>query len=235
MGRSVARRRYDNSGREEGARETRARILRSAHDLLLDGGYPGLSIAALARAAAVSPQTIYNSIGGKADVLKACYDVTLAGDDEPVAISDRPAFRAIWATDDRRVFLDRYATWCRTVYDRVAPIVGAVTGTGAGDGGAQEFVATIDRERRIGTARAMAHFAEHFGLPPGLTLEAATDAVWTLNSPEVYDRLVRRCGWTPAGYAEWLAGQLDASLGLPSRSDGPAGPSPSRLRRPKTP
>jgi hypothetical protein len=26
------------------------------------------------------------------------------------------------------------------------------------------------------------------------------DAVWALNSPEGYDRLVRRRGWTPAAY-----------------------------------
>lgn len=41
------------------------------------------------------------------------------------------------------------------------------------------------------------------GLPAGLTMERAVDQVWTLNSPEVYDRLVRRCGWTADAYEVW--------------------------------
>ena len=42
--------------------------------------------------------------------------------------------------------------------------------------------------------------------------EQAVDVAWTLNAPEVYDRLVRRCGWTPAAYESWLAEQLRAKL-----------------------
>ena len=37
-----------------------------------------MTIASLAKAAGVSPQTVYNSIGGKAAVVKAVYDVLLA-------------------------------------------------------------------------------------------------------------------------------------------------------------
>ncbi|WP_267489699.1 hypothetical protein [Enemella dayhoffiae] len=32
--------------------------------------------------------------------------------------------------------------------------------------------------------------------------------MWTLNAPEVHDRLVRRCGWTAAAYQAWLEQQL---------------------------
>jgi predicted DNA-binding transcriptional regulator AlpA len=33
-----------------------------------------------------------------------------------------------------------------------------------------------------------------------------------LNAPDAYDRLVRRSGWTPAEYEEWLAAQLAVVL-----------------------
>ena len=49
-------------------------------------------------------------MGGKADVLKACYDVTLAGDDEPVAMSERPEFAALWETADPRTFMSATRT-----------------------------------------------------------------------------------------------------------------------------
>ncbi len=62
---------YDNSSRAEAARETRLRILAAARRLIVSEGYRSFSIAALAEAAGVSPQTVYNAVGGKAEVLKA--------------------------------------------------------------------------------------------------------------------------------------------------------------------
>lgn len=204
---------YDNSSRAEAARETRLRILAAARRLIVSEGYRSFGIAALAGAAGVSPQTVYNAVGGKAEVLKACYDVTLAGDDEPVAMSDRPAFRALALAESTEQWIAAYAAWTRFVHERVGGLVGAVLFPGeALDGGAGGFAATIDRERRIGTTHAMTAYAERFGLPAGHTLDRLIDAVWTLNAPEVYDRLVRRSGWSPEEFERWITGQLRAAL-----------------------
>ena len=91
----VISRPYLSSVRDERSRATRQRILTAAGRLLLGGSYASVTIAAIAAEAGVSPQTVYNSVGGKAQVVKAVYDVTLAGDDEPLPIGDRPAFRAV--------------------------------------------------------------------------------------------------------------------------------------------
>lgn len=208
----MTRRAYDNSARLEAARVTRARILSAARDLLTAHGYAALTINDLARRAAVSPQTVYNSVGGKAEVLKACYDVTLAGDDEPVPMSRRPQFLAMSDAPDASAFIDRYAAWCRLVNERTAPIMGALSTPGAGDAGASEFAATVEVERRVGTTHALTALRDSHGLRPGLTLQRAIDATWTLNAPEVYDRLVRRSGWSPAAYERWLAVHLRAAL-----------------------
>lgn len=206
---------YDNSARIEATRETRRRILVSARELIVTGGYRAFSIAALARAAGVSPQTVYNAIGGKAEVLKACYDVTLAGDDEPVAMGDRPAFKALAEAAGPREWAAAYAAWTRYVHEHVGDLVGAVLFPGGAlDGGAGEFAATIDRERRIGTTHAMAGYVARFGLPSGCTDGSLVDAVWVLNAPEVYDRLVRQSGWDVDAYEGWIAAQLGAALGL---------------------
>lgn len=204
---------YDNSTRSDAARATRQRILSAARELIVSGGYRSLSIAALAQAAGVSPQTVYNSVGGKAEVLKACYDVTLAGDDEPVAMSDRPAFRALARAATPEKWAAAYAGWTRFVHEHVGDLVGAVLYPGGDlDGGAGAFAATIDRERRIGTTHAMTAYVERFGLPDGYTRQRLIDAVWVLNAPEVYDRLVRRSGWSLATYERWIAAQLRAIL-----------------------
>lgn len=208
----MSRRAYDNSTREAAARETRARILATAYGLLVEHGYAALSVADLARAAGVSPQTIYNSVGGKADVLKACYDVTLAGDDADVPMGARPELRRLMEARSAEEFVERYAAWSRLLSSRVAPLVAAFIRPGTGDPGIVDFVATIEQERRIGTTNAMTHLRDRFGLRRGLTLARAVDAVWTLNSPEVYDRLVTRSGWSGAAYEKWLATQLRAAL-----------------------
>ncbi|MDO5683560.1 MAG: TetR/AcrR family transcriptional regulator [Propionibacteriaceae bacterium] len=202
---------YDNTGREASARETRRRILAAAYDLLTHRSFDSFSIQALAEHAGVSPQTIYNSIGGKSTVLKACYDVTLAGDDEPVPMRERPAFLALFEASDAAAFLKAYAHWCRVVSERVGPIVGALIAAGE-ERGIADFFKTIEKERRLGTAGAITALQQTHGLPEGVPLERAVDMAWTLNAPEIWDRLVRRCGWTGEDYERWIEQQLCASL-----------------------
>ena len=95
------------SPRAEQVRTTRQRVLGAARDLFLRRGFAGATIEAVAHRAGVSPQTVYNVVGGKAALLKAVYDVALAGDDEPVPMIERPIARALPATED----LSRAETW----------------------------------------------------------------------------------------------------------------------------
>lgn len=206
-------RQYDNSARRQAAAETRHRIIAASTALLAREGYAGLGVAAAARAAEVSPQTIYNSIGGKGALLKACYDVTLAGDEDDVPMSQRPEFRALRASADSAEWVERYAAWSRLLSERAFPIVGALVGLGvARDAGAAEFLGTLEQERRIGSTHAMTGFRDSFGLPEGMDLKRAIDLCWTLNAPEAYARLVGQCGWKPEDYQRWLAAGLRAAF-----------------------
>jgi len=212
----VARRSYDNSARLESAALTRHRIIEATTTLLAGGGYARLSVAAVASAAGVSPQTIYNAIGGKGALLKACYDITIAGDEDDVPMSQRPEFLALGQASSAVEYLAGYAVWVRVLHERVAGIVGPLLALDAArDAGAAEFLTAIERERRVGSTHAMTRLLDRFGLPDGLTVEQAVDTCWALNSPELYARLVLRCGWTPDAYQACLARQLQASL-LPS-------------------
>ncbi|EGD55552.1 TetR/AcrR family transcriptional regulator [Gordonia neofelifaecis] len=203
---------YDNTARSEAASATRRRILAGARRLIVDGGYATFSIAALAESAQVSPQTVYNSIGGKSAVLKAVYDVAVVGDDEPIPMSRRPEFLRLGAAESVDEWADAYAHHTARLYERVGEIVGAVLGPGAPqDRGAGEFAATIERERRVGSTHAVTALADRMGWPSA-DLPQIVDAVWTLNSPDVFSRLVRQSGWSPAEYERWLAGQLRATL-----------------------
>jgi AcrR family transcriptional regulator len=204
---------YDNSSRAQAARATRRRIIDTAGAILLREGYHAMAVSQLASAAGVSAQTVYNAVGGKADVVKAVYDVMLVGDDAPVAMQDRPEFRAMSEAPDREAFVRAYAALCATIYERVGPLLGVILAQGAGgDAGLQDFVATIDRERRAGNTNALAALERAHGLPPSLNHERFIDIVWTVTAPEIYDRFVRRCGWSHEMYAAWLAEALVATF-----------------------
>lgn len=209
----MSNRGYDNSRRSQAAGATRARILSAAHRHFLETGYHPTTIAALARAAGVSPQTIYNTVGGKAQVLKAVYDVVLAGDDQPIAMNDRPEIARIYRQPDAAATLRAYAAFARMLLERAGPLLGVVLAEGAGsDAELSAFLATIDTERRIGNSGVVRHIEAAFGLNGHLDAERAVDLVWTLTAPENADRLIRRCGWGLDAYQEWLAGALVAAL-----------------------
>ncbi len=91
---------YDNTRRAAQARRTRREVLDAAHRLLLDQGYAGTTISAVARRAGVSVETIYKAFGTKGALVKEVYDVTLVGGDEPVPLRSRPEFQAMVAEPD---------------------------------------------------------------------------------------------------------------------------------------
>ena len=206
-----------SAARAEQVRETRRRVLAAARDLFLRRGYTGATVEAIAKRAAVSPQTVYNVVGGKAAVLKAVYDVTLAGDDEPVPMVARPLARAMLAATDGRECLRLYARMGREFFERAGPLVAVVFVQGAGrDPDVRAFVERIEGERAIGTAGVAAHVAARFGLREDLSVREAGDVLWTLTAPEIVDRLTRRRGWSLDRYESWLAGAMaDALLRTP--------------------
>lgn len=209
----MSSRSYRSDARAESARETRRRIIAAAERELLEGAYHRTSVATLAAAAGVSPQTIYNAVGSKTQVLKAVYDVLLAGDDEPIPMRDRPEFQAVLAQRSVPATMRAYARVGRLIVDRVGQLLGAVLADGAGsDVELRAFLDTIDAERRVGATVVVRHVAARFGLPEALTEQRAIDHVWTVTAPELADRLIRRSGWSSAEYEAWLATMLIAGL-----------------------
>lgn len=206
---------YSSALRAEQTALTRRRILDAAGALFAERGYLGTTLAAVAAAAHVSVQTIYNVVGGKAQLLKAVYDVVLAGDDEPVPMADRPIARAVVEATDGRDCLTRYAVMGRVLGERTLPLVSMLLAQAAtGDADLAAFAETIEGERAIATAGVARHVAERFGLRPGLDIGQAADLLWALTSPDLADRLVRRRGWGWDRFQEWLGTAMaDALLG----------------------
>jgi AcrR family transcriptional regulator len=211
-------RRYSTALRTEQTALTRRRILDAAGRLFVERGYLGTTLGAVAQAAEVSVQTVYNVVGGKAALLKAVYDVTLAGDDEPVPMARRPAFRAVGDAPTARACLVAYAHLGRELSERLLPLVTVLLAqAAAGDADLTAFVATIEGERAIGTGHVAAHVAERFGLRDGLDVDGAADVLWALTAPDLADRLVVRRGWGWDRFEGWLGTAMGDGLLGPAR------------------
>jgi AcrR family transcriptional regulator len=213
------KRSYRSPLRQAQAASTRLAILRAAGGLFIEHGYVLTSIDAIAEVAGVSRATVFNSVGGKATILKAAYDVALVGDDAPVALPDRPESRAVMARTDPAAFLDGYAGIVTDVHGRLAPIYEAVRGAASADPEAREVWEKVVAERLGGARNVVAGVQARGGLREGLDPGPAADAVWALNDPGLYHLLVNQRGWAPSVFRDWLSATLRWQLMRADRTD----------------
>lgn len=204
------RRSYDSSGRRERARTTRRQVLAAASRLFQERGYATTTIADVAASAGVSEIGVRKGFGTKAALLKEVFDVAIAGDDEPVAVRDRPAARDIRNEPDLREKLRLYAAQAAAGGERSAGIQLVIRNGASSDPALRELWDTLLEQRLVG----MTMFAAHLAATGGLRVDAdeARDVLWTCISVEVYDLLVNQRGWSLPRYADWLDRTLAASL-----------------------
>ncbi len=204
--------RYVSEVRDEQARRTRRAIVTAARDLFLAEGYAATTIDAIAEAAHVSRRTVFNSVGGKVALLKLALDWAIVGDDEPVAMADRPAVAAIQAERDPRQAL---ALWVRTITDaaaRIAPVGAVLYAAADGDPEAADLLAESARGRMWGARAFVAHLASLDGLATEVSEQQAADLCWALMDGHLYRLLVGERGWTAAEFERWLFTSLAATL-----------------------
>ena len=203
------RRAYNAERRREAAHRNRAAVLEACRDLLFRDGYQATTIRAVAERAGVSTETVYKTFGGKPGLVKALWDVTLAGDDEPVAMGQRPQLQEVWRTAEPRAKLRLYATFVRGVHERLAALLTLLAQAGTEVG---ELLEASAQERLIGITAFVTHLAEAGLLPPGADPAALADAAWVLTSPHVFIQLTEARGWSSDAYRDWLATMLAAAL-----------------------
>ncbi|WP_248581052.1 TetR/AcrR family transcriptional regulator [Nocardioides sp. InS609-2] len=207
---TVETRAYDTSSRRARAQERRTRVLDVAWEQFRSQGYAATTVGAVARAAGVSEQTIYKTYGGKAGLVRHLRLRALEGDEhsEP---AERRSDRLRSNPDPRRIV----AGWARLaseVAPRVSPILLLVRDAALTDPGLQGLAVEVDDERR----RRMRENAESLGrashLRTDVSTEQATDVLFAVSSPEMFELLVIRCGWDLPRYATYVEDTLCAAL-----------------------
>lgn len=209
MGEPGPARGYDASRRRASAERSRGAVLEACRELVLRDGYKAMTIRAVAERAGVSAELVYKAFGGKPQLLKAVYDVTLAGDDGQLPMGQRAELRAVFAAAAAPEALRGYAAFVCGVHDRLGSLLAVLAGS---DPELAAVAAETDAERLRGVTAFVGHVAQAGWLRPGLPLAEGADACWVLTSPQVFDRLRRSRGWDAGAYRSWLERMLSAAL-----------------------
>lgn len=213
---AAVKRRYDNSRREAQSRQTRLRIIDAARAQFVEHGYPATTLEEIAAAAETSLPTLYRLFSSKRALLKEVLDVTLGGDDEPIAFGDRPEVRAARAQPDPVELIRAFARVGREFMTRSAPILHVLATAAQVDAGAAQLMAEIRQQRHTGQSRIAAALAARGALEENLSESEAADIVYAAMSPDVYRIFTVERGWTPDRYEGWLTRVLGSLL-----RDGP--------------
>ena len=200
MDQPVKRRRYDASRRRAAAEQTRLAVLRAARDLFVARGYAGTAVADIARAAGVSVDTLYASVGRKPQLLLAVHDMGLAGGDVPLEAQQRDYVQQVRSTDGASAKIAVYAAALARVLPRTVPLLESLREAGATDPDCREAYRGV-AERRAANMRLFAADLRSTGeLRADLDDDAVADLVWSMNGPDYY-LLVRSRGRTAEEYA----------------------------------
>jgi AcrR family transcriptional regulator len=206
------KRSYDASGRQEQARARRRAVVLAAQDRFERDGFRATTIAAVARAAGVSAESVYKGFGTKAALAKAVFDLVIAGDDEPVPIAERPEAEAIRAEPDVRRKIALYVDGLARRQQRSAKVQILIRDGRHVDATLEEVWQKLLDERLTGMTMLAHQLHESGGLRDGVDVDELRDVLWTCIAVELYELLVLGRGWSLDSYAEWVTRTITAAV-----------------------
>jgi AcrR family transcriptional regulator len=205
MAERVKPRRYDSPRRREQAAATRRQILDAAQRLFERQGYASTTMAAVAAEAGVALKTVYVAFETKSGVLRALWNLRLRGDEGDAPVAERAWYREVLEEPDpeRQLHLD--ARNSRVVKVRIAPLLEVIRNAAPIDQDIDGLWKRIQTDFHANQQVIIESLHGRKALASGLTVERATDILWTLIHPNVWQLLVGERGWTPEQYEAWLA------------------------------
>jgi AcrR family transcriptional regulator len=203
----------DTSGRGQArTRLARRAVVDAARTLFLERGYVATTIDAISEHSDVPAATVYRLFSSKLGILKALLDTSIAGDDQPVAVQERPAVASLFGERDPQQLLAGFAAVTTAINERTNEVHAVLVSAAGSDAGAAELLADLRQQRDHGQGQIVRALARSRALKPGLRQRDAADLIHALMSPEMYRLLVSDRGWTPARYQQWLATTLAQQL-----------------------
>jgi AcrR family transcriptional regulator len=199
-------------GSQARTRLARRAVVAAARSLFLERGYQATTIDAISERSDVPAATVYRLFSSKLGILKALLDVSIAGDDEELAVRERPHVAALFAEPDPEALLAGFASMTVAINGRSSDVYQILSSASSADPSAAELLADYERKRDLGQGRIARTLARAGALRPGVRARDAADLIHALLSPELYRLLVTDRGWPPARYERWQTQTLTHQL-----------------------
>ncbi|OGO57510.1 MAG: hypothetical protein A2Z32_07045 [Chloroflexi bacterium RBG_16_69_14] len=183
----------------------------AAYRLFCENGYVATTMEAIAREADVAVPTLYFTFHTKGAILGEALGAAVMGLDEPLRPEDATWYRAFEAEPDPRRALRIVVENAAVILRRVGPLTAAIHAA-AND---PEVAAVLDlgelrlHESYRGMVRLLTRKG---GLRRGLTVARATDIMFVLLGPDLFDALASGRGWSFAECKRWLVEVLSEQL-----------------------
>lgn len=206
------RRKYQSRLRQQQAADTRGAIVAAARQLFVANGWQGTTIAAVARAAGVSAESVYAVFGSKSALLLGVVQSAVRRGDPATPLVEQEGPRAVAAARDQAEMLGLFARDIAQVLLAVADIVAVLRVAAQADPEVAKVYDAIHAGRRENLALVAKALAAKGPLRDGMSEAAALAQIWRLASPELFLMLTRIEGLTPEQYAAWLEHTLGQLL-----------------------
>jgi AcrR family transcriptional regulator len=200
---SPPRRSYDAPRRREQAAATRQAVITAARELFEREGYPATSVAAIAKAAQVTPRTVYLGFDTKAGLLRAVWNRALRGERDDAPVAEQRWFREVLNEPDPERTLRLNARNSRRFKERSTRLLQVVRDAAPIEPAIAELWERIQVDyhaNQLAVVRSLGTAA----LRPGLGERRAADIIWSLNHPNTWIQLSVLRRWTPVQYERWV-------------------------------
>jgi AcrR family transcriptional regulator len=187
-------------------------VVDAARTLFLERGYVATTVEAISEHSDVPTATVYRLFSSKLGILKALLDISIAGDDQPLAVQERPDVASLFTEPDPHKLLAGLAGVTTAINQRTNDVYLVLMSAAGSDPAAAELLSEIRQQRDQGQGQIARSLSRAHALKPGLRERDAADLIHALMSAEVYRLLVGDRGWTPERYKQWLATALTQQL-----------------------
>ena len=210
---SAPARTYRSELRARQAKETRGRIVDASARLFSAQGYQSTTLAAIAREAGVSAETV-KAAASKAELLIAAFEVTFSGSEGAESLTETDVAEGVLALPDE-IFLDAVLARITDANARGHALWTVLLGAASSDP-VVDAALQLTLARRSADYRWVVRELVDRGYAGDLPDHDATAAALSfLLSPEGYQQLVGQSGWSPERYTRWLRGAVMRELATP--------------------
>jgi AcrR family transcriptional regulator len=192
--------------RERQAQLTREEILKAARRLFAERGYSRTSVRDIAEAAAVSAQTVYDSIGSKQALVAQLNDLI---DEEAGILAIAGA--AAQSTDPVEIAATS-ARITRSILEHCADIIHALVSGAAAEPDLQKVMAEGQRRHVQGAERIVAKLRTMDAVDDAVDDAAAIDTLAAISDVRVAVMLSEDYGWSLDRIETWIATTSQALL-----------------------